>query len=391
VFSVPSAHIVAAARTPIAIAHKGSLRDVDAHALTRHVLSALIERSAIPPDLVEELLWAEVYQGGGVIGRYSALDAGLFSIPGTALNRHCASSLAAIQLAAAQIASGMADVAIAGGAESVSNRPTLSRRQPGTELKVDWYSPTHPSSPEAPDRDMSITVGWNTARQHGLTREGMDQWAFRSHQRAAAARGRGDFVSEIVPVSTSSDGSPVVFAQDETVRADTSVERLAQLVPLHPEIEDFSITAGNSCGINDGAAAVVIASDEALERYGLNPLATLDSWASVGVAPERTGTAPVIAIERVATKAGWNIAGLDLFEINEAFAAVPMVVSRLLCLDEDRVNPYGSGCSLGHPTAATGARMVCSMVHELQRRGGGRAVVAMCAGGGMGSAIGFHG
>lgn len=387
---MPSAHIVAAARTPIAIAHKGSLRELDAHALTRRLLTALLQRSAITPDLVEELLWAEVYQGGGVIGRYSVLDAGFLSIPGTALNRHCASSLASIQLAAAQIASGMADIAIAGGAESVSNRPTLSRRQPGTELAADWYSPTHPSSPGAPDRDMSITVGWNTARQHGLSREEMDRWAFRSHQRAAAARGRGDFIAEIVPVSIGSDDAPAVFAQDETVRADTCVERLAQLAPLHPEIEDFSITAGNSCGINDAAAAVVIASDEALKRYGLTPLATLDSWASVGVTPERTGTAPVSAIERAAAKARWDIGGLDLFEINEAFAAVPLAVSRLLGLNEARVNPYGSGCSLGHPTAATGARMVCSMVHELQRRGGGRAVVAMCAGGGMGSALAFH-
>jgi acetyl-CoA acetyltransferase family protein len=387
---VPSAHIVAAARTPIAIAHKGSLRNIDAHGLTGHVLSALIERSGIFPDVVEELMWAEVYQGGGVIGRYSALDAGLFSVPATALNRHCASSLAAIQLAAAQVSSGMADVVIAGGAESVSNRPTLTRRQPGTELSADWYSPTHPSSPKAPDRDMSITVGWNTAQQFNLTREEMDEWAVRSHQRAAAARDRGDFVSEIAPVSTGTDASSLVFAEDETIRADTSVERLAKLVPLHPEIEHFSITAGNSCGINDGAAAVVIASDDALGRYGLNPLATLDSWTSVGVTPQHTGTAPVVAIERAAARAKWNIDQLDLLEVNEAFAAVPMAVTRSLGLDEDRVNPYGSGCSLGHPTAATGARMVCSMVHELRRRGGGRAVVAMCAGGGMGSALTVH-
>jgi acetyl-CoA C-acetyltransferase len=225
---------------------------------------------------------------------------------------------------------------------------------------------------------MSITVGWNAAVTAGVTREEMDAWALRSHRNAVRAIDEGRFDAEIVPVSTARG----LFSVDEPPRRDTSLAKLASLKPLHPEIEGFSITAGNACGANDGAAALVIASD----RLGLPALATIRSWASVGVDPAETGLAPVRAIPKALARAGMSPSDVDLFEINEAFAAMCVATVRLLGLDPDRVNVNGSGCSLGHPVAATGARMLVTLVHELRRRGGGVGVAAMCAGGGMGSA-----
>ena len=167
------------------------------------------------------------------------------------------------------------------------------------------------------------------------------------------------------------------------------MERLAGLKVLHPEIEGFSITAGNAAGMNDGAAALVLTAGDLAEAEGLEALATIRSWASVGVAPARTGMAPIDAIPKALDRAGLTVADVDLFEINEAFASVPVATCKALGLDEDIVNVLGSGCSLGHPIAMTGARMIITMVHELRRRGGGTGVAAMCAGGGMGSAVVF--
>ena len=176
------------------------------------------------------------------------------------------------------------------------------------------------------------------------------------------------------------------FAVDEHPRRDTSMEKLAKLKPLHPEIDGFSITAGNACGANDAAAAVVVVSEAHAECHSLIPLATVRAWASVGVDPAETGMAPTLAIPKALARAGLDIGDVDLFEINEAFAAMCVATIRVLDLDPDRVNVNGSGCGLGHPIAATGARMITTLIHELSRRGGGIAVAAMCAGGGMGSA-----
>ena len=246
---------------------------------------------------------------------------------------------------------------------------------------------SHPSTPEAPALDMSITVGWNTARQVGATREDMDAWALRSHQRAIAAIDEGRFAHEIVPIKvTTRDGSAVVFDTDEHPRRDSTAEKLASLKPIHPEIEGFSITAGNASGVNDAASALVVTSDAFAAEHGLTPLATVRSWASVGVDPKDTGMAPTIAIPKALERAGMTLGDVDLYEINEAFASVPVACVRVLDLDEDLINISGSGCSLGHPIAATGARMLTTLVYDLARKGGGIGVAAMCAGGGMGSA-----
>jgi acetyl-CoA acetyltransferase family protein len=309
--------------------------------------------------------------------------------PGVAHNRHCASGLAAVQSAAASIIAGMDRVVVAGGVQSSSTAPKTSRRVPGTDdWEDDWLAPSHRETPDAPIRDMSITVGWNAAVRAGLTREEMDAWSLRSHQRAVAGIDAGSFTAEIVPIEvTRRDGTRFTFAVDEHPRRNTSLEKLASLKPLHPEIEGFSITAGNSSGVNDGAAALVLTDRSLAEEHGLEPLAFVQAWASAGVPPAETGLAPKIAIPKALSRAGLSTEDVALWEINEAFASVAVAAARALGLDEDTVNVLGSGCSLGHPVAMTGGRMVLTLTHELRRRGGGTGVVVMCAGGGMATAV----
>ena len=386
---MPDAVIVAACRTPIGTSFRGTLTEVPATELAVHVIENVVKRSQVSPDEFDDLLLGESMQGGGVIARYAAVAAGLQGVPGLAHNRHCASGLAAVQTAAAGIRAGMDRAVIAGGAESISTAPRARRRTPGTD---DWEDPwmplSHPDSAEAPALDMSVTVGWNTARIAGVSREDMDAWALGSHAKAVRAIDEGRFAEEIVPIrARRKDGEDVLFDTDEHPRRGGSLEKMGSLKVLHPEIPGFSITAGNSSGVNDGAAAVVVTSDEFARAHGLRPLAVVRSWASVGVDPVRTGLAPVEAIPKALGRAGLTVGDVDLFEINEAFASMCVATTRELGLDADRVNVNGSGCSLGHPIAATGARMVTTMVHELGRRGGGIGVVSMCAGGGMGSAL----
>ena len=371
---MPEAVLVSALRTPIGTAGRGTLRDTTAFDLADHVVSAAQE--GLDPTQIDDVILGEGLYGGGVIARHAAITSGLTTVPGLAMNRHCAAGLAAVQNAAASIRAGMDELIIAGGVNSASTSPR-SKIRVGEEW-LDWMSPTHPDRPDAPNRDMSITVGWNAARKAGVTREDMDAWALRSHRHAIQAIDEGRFKEEIVPIRTPHG----LFAVDEHPRRDTSLEKLARLKVLHPEIEGFSITAGNACGANDGAAALVVASD----RLGLPALAYVRSWASVGIDPAYTGLAPVEAIPKALKRAGLTVDQVDLFEINEAFAAMCVATIRLLELDPERVNVSGSGCSLGHPVAATGARMLVTLVHELRRRGGGIGVASMCAGGGMGSA-----
>jgi acetyl-CoA acetyltransferase family protein len=368
--------VVATARTPIATAFKGSLVDVDAFALATTAVAEAVRRSGVDPSLVDDVVLGESLYGGGAIARYAAIEAGLVHAPGMSHNRHCASGLATMQSGAASIMAGMDRVVVAGGVQSASTKPKVTWR--GEE---DWVAWSHRETPDAPARDMSITVGWNAAWKAGISREDMDAWALRSHQRAVAGIDAGAFVDEIVPVGS--------FAVDEHPRRETSLEKLASLEPIHPEIEGFSITAGNASGVNDAAAAVVLADRAVAEAEALTPLAVIRSWASVGVPPEDTGLAPIQAIPKALARAGMTIDDVDLFEINEAFASVPIAAVRALGLDEEKVNVLGSGCSLGHPVAVTGTRMLITLTHELRRRGGGTAVAAMCAGGGMAEAIVF--
>lgn len=381
--------IISGARTAIGTAYKGSLTETDAFTLGTAAVAEAVRRAGVEPDLVDDVILGESLYGGGAIGRYVAIEAGLVNAPGIAHNRHCASGLSTLQSAAASVIAGMDRIVVAGGVQSSSTAPTVNRRIPGSEeWEEDWLAPSHRETPDAPVRDMSITVGWNAAVKAGITRAQMDEWALRSHQRAVAAIDAGSFTEEIVPIEvTRRDGSTVTFAVDEHPRRTSSLEKLASLKPLHPEIEGFGITAGNAAGINDAAGAVVVA-DRALARErGIEPLAVVRAWASVGVEPADTGLAPAPAIEKVLARAGLSVGDVALWEINEAFASVAVAATRALGLDEEKVNVLGSGCSLGHPVAMTGTRMVLSLVHELRRRGGGVGVAAMCAGGGMGTAV----
>jgi acetyl-CoA acetyltransferase family protein len=379
--STSRAAIVAAARTPIGTARKGTLANMPAIELAKPIVAAVVERSGLDSAEFDDLVLAESMQGGGDSARYVAVDLGLTGIPGLAVNRQCASSLSAIAVGAGQIAAGMSRAILAGGMESLSTGPIMQKRKPFTAGKSaedyeQWFPESHPPTADAPAMDMSITVAHNCVVQYGISREAQDEWALRSHQRS--------FVEEIVPIQVpQADGRTITFAEDEHPRRGSSMESLAGLKVLHPEIEGFSVTAGNSSGINDAAAVVALAAP----NNASDVLAQILSWSAVGVSPNRTGSGPITAIPKALELAGRKLEDVALFEINEAFAAQAVACARELGLDEDIVNVYGSGISLGHPIAATGARMVTSAIYELRRRGGGIGVLSMCAGGGMGAAM----
>jgi acetyl-CoA acetyltransferase family protein len=387
---MPTPVIVGAVRTAIGRSFKGTLVNTPPETLITTVLPEVVRRSGIDPSAIDDLIFAESHYGGGDLARYAATATGMDQVPGQSVNRHCAGSLTAIGNAAAQIGSGMERALIAGGVQSLSMTPLTNWRIPGPELKFEerWMPPTHVESPDAPAKDMSITVGWNTAQSVGITREEMDAWAARSHHRAIGAIDAGKFLDEIIPLKVQQfDGSVVEFSVDEHPRRDTTVEKLAGLKVLHPEIEGFSITAGNSSGTNDAAAAVALVDSDYAAAENLTKMATVRAWAAAGVAPRDCGLGAVKAIGKVLDRAGLKPSDITLWEINEAFASVPIAACREYGLDEELVNFSGSGCSLGHPIAASGARMVTTLIYELQRRGGGIGVAAMCAGGGQGGAV----
>jgi acetyl-CoA acetyltransferase family protein len=381
--------IVSAARTAIGTARKGTLANTTGEELAAFILQETVRRSGLDPALVDDVIFAESLYGGGDLARYAAVVTGMTEVAGQAVNRHCAGSLTAIGNAAGAIKSGMDRAVVAGGVQATSMSPQLRQRVPFTaDDYQDWYPATHPDSPQAPNTDMSISVGWNTAKKAGITREEMDAWAYRSHMRAIEATDAGKFTDEIAPIKvTAPDGSVREFAVDEHPRRSSTPEKLASLKVLHPEIPGFSITAGNASGVNDAAAAVTITSQELAQAEGLAPMATVRAWASAGVDPALMGFGALRAAAKVTERAGVPIKDVLLWEINEAFASVPVAACKEFGLNEDNVNFSGSGCSLGHPVAASGTRMITTLVHELRRRGGGIGVASMCAGGGQGGAV----
>ena len=384
-----NAVIVSAVRTAIATSRKGSLINVPGEALAAAVLAAAVERSGVAPETVDDVIFAESLAGGGAIARHAAVEVGLTRAGGVALNRHCAGSLTSVGIAAGSIVSGMERVVVAGGVQSGSTMPRMQYTVPGTGEVQDWWiPPTHPDDPEAPYRDMSITVGWNTAKKAGLSREDMDAWAVRSHARAVAAIDAGQFADEIVPVEAlMADGSTKTFMVDEHPRRDSTMEKMATLKVIHPEIEGFSITAGNASGVNDAAAALVLADADVAQSDGLSTMAKVRGWTSIGIDPRYTGMAAIDVIEKLLSRTGISKSDIALWEINEAFASVPVAACKILGLDDETVNISGSGCSLGHPIAASGGRMLTTLIHDLRRRGGGLGIAAMCAGGGQAGAV----
>jgi acetyl-CoA C-acetyltransferase len=375
--------ILSAVRTPIADGKKGALARTPIQEIAKASVAEAMKRANVPPSDIDDIVLGEVMHGGGCVARYVALDLGLPpDTPGLAVQRHCASGLQGVVSAAADIRSGMTTVAVAGGAESMSQTPRSYMASPEPFGGIEpWMSLTHPLTPDAP-LIMGITVGENTAAEAGVTREQQDEWAFQSHMRAVAAIDDGRFAQEIVSMELrDKKGNVSIFDTDEHPRRDTSLEKLAALRPLFKQ--DGTVTAGNSSSFNDGSAALVVADAAYAEEYGRQPLAVIRSWAAAGVEPSRTGLAPTIAVPKALDRAGIRAQDVKLVEINEAFASMAVASARILGFDHDIVNVNGGAVGLGHPVACSGARILVTLIHELRRRGGGYGVATLCAGGGM--------
>jgi len=381
--------IVSIVRTAVGRARKGSLAQTRAEDLGRAALEAAIARApgVRKADVEDVIIGCAMPEGeqGLNFARIMSLYAGFPStVPAITINRFCASGLQAIAFAAERVMLGAADVVVAGGVESMSRVP------------MSGFKPSpHPALVDAmPEVYMGMGhTAEEVARRFGITREDQDRFALASHAKAAAAIARGAFRDEIAPVTArlaeiGEDGRPTwrefVFDTDEGVRPDTSLEALAALRPAFAA--GGTVTAGNASQTSDGAAAAVVMSRERAEALGLAPLATFRGYALAGVDPDIMGVGPVEAIPRALKRAGLAPGDVDLYEINEAFAAQCVHVVRALDIDESRVNANGGAIALGHPLGCTGAKLTATLVHELRRRGGGFGVVSMCIGGGMGAA-----
>ncbi len=378
--------IVAAVRTPIGRAGR-ALAGLSLHDIAMQTVAGVIDAADLDTADIDDIVLGEALQGGGCTARYVANALGLPpDTPGGATQRQCATGMMAVQDAAANIRAGMADVVVAGGVETMTRYPVLFEKSPFPFGGMERFSPpSHPDSPEAPNMNVLITVGENTARECGITREESDAWSYHSHMRAVAATKDGRFAEEIVAVTVPAGrGQSSTVAVDEHPRADTTLEKLATLPSLTGP--DGQVTAGNSSGIADGGAALVLTSRAYAEAHGMAPLATVRAWNSCGIEPALTGLAPTICVPRALNRAGLSESDVDLVEINEAFATMAVACSRKLGFSHEVVNVNGGGIGIGHPIAASGARILVTLVHELRRRGGGVGVGTLCAGGGMGSA-----
>ncbi|PSM39002.1 acetyl-CoA C-acyltransferase [Streptomyces dioscori] len=377
----------------------GALAGVSAGELAAAVVAELLRRTGVPGADIDEVVLGQCNPSGEApaIGRVAALDAGLpVSVSGLQLDRRCGSGLQAVCTAAMQVQTGVTDVVIAGGTESMSavEHYTNGIRFPGRTASVVLHDRLARARTTAGGKHHPVPGGMletaeNLRREYAISREDQDELAVRSHRRAAAARSSGVFAEEIVPITTTGPrGEQVTVSADEHIRADTSAASLARLAPvLRRQDPEATVTAGNSSGQNDGAAACLVTTREMAERLGLRPYARLVTWATAGVEPARMGIGPVPATARALQRAGLALADMDLVEINEAFAAQVLAVTRewgFGAADWDRVNVHGSGISLGHPVGATGARILATMLRELRRREGRYALETMCIGGGQG-------
>ena len=393
-----AAFLVDATRTPFG-RHGGALAGIRCDDLAALPISALMARHpAFDWTALDEVILGCANQSGEDnrnVARMAALLSGLpESVPAVTVNRLCASGLEAIGQGARAIASGEADLVIAGGVESMTRAPYVmakagngfDREQQLADTTLGWRF-VNPRMRAGFGVDSMSQTAENLAREHGIARADQDAYALRSQQRAAHARQQGWFDDEIVPVSTMRGNGPADFEHDEQPRPDTSLERLASLKPLLGA--DTSITAGNASGLNDGAAAVLLASQQALETHGLEPLARIIGMASAGVAPRVMGIGPVPAIRKLLKRTGLELADFDRIEINEAFAAQVLACTRALGLADDatHVNANGGAIALGHPLGASGARLTMTAAYALHRHGQRRALVSLCVGVGQSVAL----
>ena len=378
--------IVSAARTPIG-RFQGTLAPLSAPELGAVAIRAAIERAGIDPAMVEEVLMGNVVQAGvgQAPARQAAIKAGLPpSVGATTVNKVCGSGLKAVMLAAAMIAAGDGDVFVAGGMESMNNGPYMLKQarfgyRLGDGKLVDA---TVHDGLWCPFQNwhMGNAAEW-IAREYGLTRQELDEYAYRSHMKAIAAIDEGRFKEEIVPVQVPQPkGGPILFDTDECPRRDTSLEALARLKPAFQP--DGIVTAGNSPGITDGAAALVVMSRGKAEELGLRPLARIVAYAQAAVEPLKIFTAPIFAVRKLWAKTGTTVDDYDLYEINEAFAAQVVADGKELGLPWEKVNVNGGAIALGHPIGCSGARVLVTLIYALRQRGLRRGLASLCLGGG---------
>jgi len=369
--------IVEAVRTPVG-RRGGALKDVHPVVLAAMALRELVRRAGIEPAVVEDVVMGCVSQVGEQslnIARNAVLQAGFpIEVPATTVDRQCGSGQQAIHFAANLIQAGVCDVTIGGGVESMTRLPIGSSLATGGNPFPDSLLEMYPMVHQGLSAEMLVD-------QWHLTREALDAFGLRSHQRAAAAAAAGHFEREIMPVSLA-DGS--AFTRDEGIRPDTSLEKLAGLQPAFKP--DGHITAGNSSQISDGAAAVLLTTPEKAAELGLRPRARIVAQKVVGVDPVSMLTGPIPATKAVLAKAGLSLDAIDLIEVNEAFASVVLAWEHELQPDMERVNVNGGAIALGHPLGASGARLMVTLLHELERRGGRYGLETMCCGGGLGTA-----
>ena len=383
--------IVAAVRTPIG-SFGGSLKDISTVDLGSLVIKNAIERAGLEPEQVDEVIMGNVL-GAGLgqnVARQMSVHAGVpVTVPAFTINKVCGSGLKAVQLAVQAVLCGDAEVVVAGGAENMSQAPYILPNQRwgsrmGNATVVDTML-RDGLTDGFEDYHMGITAE-NVAEQYGITREDQDSFALQSQKRAVAAVESGRFKEEIIPVEIPQRrGEPLVFDTDEFPRKDVSLEGLSKLRSAFQK--DGSVTAGNSSGINDGAAAVVVMSAEKAKELGVPVLATIKSYASAGLDPKVMGCGPIYASRKALEKAGLTVADLDLVESNEAFAAQACAVAKELNLDLEKVNVNGGAISLGHPIGASGCRILVTLLHEMQKRDAKRGLATLCIGGGMGTAL----
>ena len=382
--------VISAARTPFG-RFGGGLSGLSAVKLGSAAIKAVIDRAQVEPSAVDYVLMGMVIQAGAgqIPSRQASMGAGLpVSVPSDTINKVCASSLRAANVADLMIRLGEASTVVVGGMESMSSAPYMLRR-------ARWGYRMGPGQLE----DAMITDGlWcsfgdchmgnygsQVALEYGVGRDDQDRWALRSHQRAHAAWEEGRMAEEVIPVTAPGPKrSEITVEHDESIRPDTSLEKLSTLKPVFDP--EGTVTAGNAPGLNDGAGALVLMSESRASQLGLEPLATIISQGQVSERPPYLHTVPHLSAEKALEKAGLDASQVDLFEVNEAFAAVALTSMKLGGWEEERVNVNGGAVALGHPIGASGARILMTLIYELRRRGGGLGVAAICSGGGQGEA-----
>jgi acetyl-CoA C-acetyltransferase len=381
--------IASAARTPVG-SFNGAFASLSAHALGTIAIQAALARAGVKPEEVDEVILGQILTAGGGQNpaRQAAIAAGIpASATAFGINQLCGSGLRAVALAAQQIATGDASIIVAGGQESMTQAPHAANLRAGqkmgglelvdTMLKDGLWDAFH-------GYHMGNTAE-NVAQKYQLTRQEQDEFAAASQRKAGEAMKAGRFKDEIVPVTVKGRKGDTVFENDEYPKPETTFEVLSKLRPAFAK--DGTVTAGNASGINDGAAALVVMSAAEAKRRGITPMARIVSWATAGVDPAIMGTGPIPASRKALQKAGWDVATLDLIEANEAFAAQACAVNKDLGWDPAKVNVNGGAIALGHPIGASGARVLNTLLFEMQRREAKRGLATLCIGGGMGVAM----